>query len=317
MGKTSRSVCCTLLIALGAPSVLCSQVPVGDQSERSAVASPRTVVVMLGTGNPGPNPARSGPSVAIVADDRAYLVDCGPGVVRRMAAAFLDRGMQALRPNRPHRLFLTHLHSDHTLGCADLLLTPWVMGRKRPLEVWGPDGTERMFFHLTEAYREDIAIRTEGGAGANDSGHRARVTEIEPGIVYSDEIMTVRVLRVPHDRWKHAFAYRFDTLDRSIVISGDTGPSRELAALCDGCDVLVHEAVSPKWIALQPEHRRQYHRTAHTTTAQLAEIARLARPKLLVLYHISGKPVPAEAVLEEVRALYGGPVVLGQDLDVY
>ena len=307
---------CSVLLAILAPQLLCGQA-VGDPRESVSGDGSRTRLVLLGTGTPGPNPERSGPAVAVVVDERAYLVDCGPGVVRRMASAFLNHDVLPLRPPSVSRLFLTHLHSDHTLGCADLLLTPWVMGREKPLEVWGPKGTERMFFHLTEAYRQDIQVRTEGGTGANRTGHEARVTEIEPGVVYRDDLTTVRALRVPHDKWKHAFAFRFDTPERSIVISGDTGPSREVAALCDGCDLLLHEVVSPQWIERLPEHRRRYHRTAHTTTTQLAEIARLARPKLLVLYHVADIPIPAEAVLLEMRELYDGPVVLGEDLDVY
>jgi ribonuclease BN (tRNA processing enzyme) len=99
-----------------------------------------TQVVMLGTGTPLPDPQRSGPSTAIVVNGMPYIVDAGAGVVRRAAAA-RDKGMKALEPTNLKIAFLTHLHADHTLGLADLILTPWIMGRKEPLELYGPVGT--------------------------------------------------------------------------------------------------------------------------------------------------------------------------------
>jgi len=87
-----------------------------------------TLVVLLGTGTPRPFPDRSGPATAIVVGDKAYLIDFGPGVVRRAAAAAAG-GTPALEPTKLTIAFLTHLHSDHTAGYPDLIFTPWVMGR--------------------------------------------------------------------------------------------------------------------------------------------------------------------------------------------
>lgn len=280
----------------------------------------RTRVVMLGTGNPAPDPTRSGPAVAVVVDDRAYVIDCGPGVVRQMAAAFLQRGIEALRPPEVRHLFITHLHSDHTLGCPDLLISPWAIGppgRRVPLEVWGPKGTARMFAHITEAFQEDIAVRTGGLTGFDPAGSRAQVTEIEPGLIYEDELVRVTARRVPHPPWEDAFAYRFDTPDRSIVISGDAAESDAIAELCNGCDLLIHEVMSPRAVARAPEHMRQYHRSAHTMTDELGRLATRARPGTLILYHIFDRPVSGEAMAQEVRAIYPGRVVVAADLEVY
>src|SRR5262247_170105 len=103
----------------------------------------KTLVVMLGTGTPLPDPARSGPATAIVTHETAYLVDAGTGIVRRAAAA-RDKGLKALEPTKLRIAFLTHLHADHTLGLPDLMITPWIMGRKEPLELYGPAGTRQM-----------------------------------------------------------------------------------------------------------------------------------------------------------------------------
>ena len=120
-----------------------------------------THLVLLGTGTPNADPDRSGPAVAVVVNGTAYLVDAGPGVVRRAAAA-ARRGISALAAPRLDRVFLTHLHSDHTVGLPDLLLTPWVLERERPLEVFGPRGTAEMTRHLVAAYDADIRRRIDG-----------------------------------------------------------------------------------------------------------------------------------------------------------
>ena len=113
----------------------------GDAATQSA--PPRTQVVLLGKGNPGPSPERSGPATAVIVNGQPYLVDFGPGVVRRAAAAQL-KGIGALNPINIRHAFVTHLHSDHTIGYPDLIFTPWVIGRQVALEVFGPPGIRAM-----------------------------------------------------------------------------------------------------------------------------------------------------------------------------
>src|SRR4029077_3874067 len=128
-------------------------------------AQMRSRVVVLGTGTPNPDPDRFGPSVAIVVDDASYLVDFGVGVVRRAAAAERS-GIKALNVVNLKTAFATHLHSDHTLGLADLTLTPWILERETPLTVYGPRGLRAMANHLVSAYSADLAVRTTGGEPA-------------------------------------------------------------------------------------------------------------------------------------------------------
>src|SRR5262245_26241450 len=142
-----------LAIALGSIAVLLCGEPIATQSPAT-----RTQIVLLGTGNPSPTPDRSGPSTAIVVNDEPYLVDFGPGVVRRAAAA-QQKGISALRQANIRHAFVTHLHSDHTVGYPDLIFTPWVVGRKEPLEVYGPRGIKAMTDHVLEAWADDIDIR--------------------------------------------------------------------------------------------------------------------------------------------------------------
>jgi ribonuclease BN (tRNA processing enzyme) len=128
-----------------------------DAHEQSSPGPPsKTQVVLLGTGNPFPDPDRSGPATAIVVNGSAYLVDFGPGVVRRAKAAMFDKGITALEPTNLTVAFVTHLHSDHTVGYPDLIFTPWVMGRKVPLEVYGPKGIKAMTDHILAAWQADM-----------------------------------------------------------------------------------------------------------------------------------------------------------------
>ena len=127
----------------------------------------RVQVVMLGTGTPLPDPERSGPSIAVVVDNHAYLLDAGTGIVRRAAAATRQKGIAGMEPRTLRVAFLTHLHSDHTLGLPDLILTPWTMGRTEPLELWGANGTRAIVEHILAAYQEDIAIRSTRLEGSN------------------------------------------------------------------------------------------------------------------------------------------------------
>lgn len=276
----------------------------------------RTRLVLLGTGTPNPDPRRSGPSLAVVVDDVPYLVDMGPGVVRRAESARRN-GVEGLAPERIEHVFVTHLHSDHTVGFPDLVFTPWVVGRAAPLHVHGPPGMAAMSEHVTAAWAEDVRIRTEGLEGANRTGHEVRAHELEPGEVYRDERVRVVAFEVPHGSWRRAFGYRFETPDRTIVVSGDTGPGTAVADACDGCDVLVHEVYSEVALSRRPPEWQRYHRAFHTSSVELGEVATRARPALLVLYHHLLWGTSPDELVAEVRAGWDGEVAFGEDLDVF
>jgi len=280
-------------------------------------AQSRTKVVMLGTGTPNADPDRYGPAVAIVVDNESYLVDAGVGVVRRAAAAS-GAGTAGLDAPNLKRVFITHLHSDHTLGLADLILSPWVLERERPLTVYGPEGVRAMTNHLVAAYADDLRIRTNGGEPAHKHDpHVVAVHEIEPGVIYRDERVTVTAFAVKHGAWEHAFGYRFQTPDRTIVISGDASADSHIEDQCQRCDVLIHEVYSEAGFAKRPAAWQAYHARYHTSSRQLGAIASGAKPGLLVLYHQLIWSSTEDELLKEVRSTYDGRVVSAKDLDVY
>lgn len=281
--------------------------------------SETTQVVMLGTGTPNVDPQRSGPAVAIVVNGTPYLVDFGPGVVRRASAMSPTYGgtMAALETENLKHAFLTHLHSDHAAGLPDLILMPWVMGRDAPLELYGPEGIGDMATHVLEAYDADIKYRLYGLEPANDQGWRVKVHTVHEGRVFEDDNVKVEAFRVRHGTWPNAFAYRFTTPDRTIVISGDAAPDGRMQEIAAGADILIHEVYSVQGFQRRNEYWQRYHSTNHTSAHELGEIAAVAKPDLLVLYHILFWGASEKQILDEVREKYDGAVVLAEDLDVY
>lgn len=289
--------------------------PVGAELDPSEV----TQVVLLGTGTPNVDPKRSGPAVAIVVNETPYLVDFGPGVVRRAAAMSPSWGgtMEAMEVENLRHAFLTHLHSDHSAGLPDLILSPWVIGRDAPLELYGPAGTADMAEHVIKAYEADIRYRVDGLEPANDQGWRVNTHEIDEGRIFEDDNVAVDAIRVRHGTWENAFAYRFTTPDRVVVISGDIAPDPKFEQAAKGADILVYEVYSAAGFATRPAEWQAYHRVHHTSTFEVGEVASRIQPKLLILYHILFWGSSEDEILEEVRQTYDGPVVLGNDLDTY
>ena len=302
----SRRALLLLSACIGAPAPLRGQqaTPGGHDS---------TVVVLLGTGNPRPEPDASGPATAVVVGARVFLVDAGPGVERRLAAAHLPiDGVTAL--------FITHLHSDHTLGLPDLIFTSWVMGRKQPLAAYGPHGLRQMTDHLVAAWAEDIEVRTNGLEKRTPGGYRVEVHEIRPGVAYDSGGVRVTAFLVEHGTWREAYGYRVDAPGRSVVVSGDTKPSENLVRAAAGADVLVHEvypeprtAPNPTESATWPTYMGDF----HTSDVELGQLAARIRPKLLILTHIIRRGATDEELLANVRKSFSGRAVVAHDLDRY
>src|SRR5262249_30359289 len=148
-----------------------------------------TQVVLLGTGTPGWDPDSSGPATAIVVNGTPYLIDFGPGVVRRAGAAY-RKGVKALLPTNLHVVFLTHRHVDHTIGYSDLIFRPAQASgeRKLPMEVYGPKGLKDMTEHILKGHM----------LNPDDPRYKVIAHEITPGIVYKDDNVMVKAFPVAH-----------------------------------------------------------------------------------------------------------------------
>ncbi|NLI97965.1 MBL fold metallo-hydrolase [bacterium] len=270
----------------------------------------KTTLVLLGTGTPNAQSGRFGPALAVVSKGQPYIVDFGAGVVHRALEA-------GLNPATLKLAFLTHLHSDHTVGYPDLILTPWVLGRKEPLHIWGPPGISAMTSHILEAYKEDIRERSKGLQPSNETGWGVESNEIDaPGRIYLDDNVAIEAFPVVHGSWK-AYGYKFEGSGRTIVVSSDTAPSDILIEKAKGCDILVHEVYSVAGFNRRTPDWQAYHSQVHTSTSQLAGIANAAKPGLLVLYHQLYWGTSDDELLAEIREHYDGEVVSGKDLDSY
>jgi ribonuclease BN (tRNA processing enzyme) len=300
------AACATAIAALPGTGHLTAPAPQSPSSH--------TQVVLLGTGTPNADPDRWGPAVAIVVDDEAYLVDAGVGIVRRAAATKLP----ALAAPKLRRVFITHLHSDHTLGLPDLMFSPWVLERPVPLDVYGPSGIAAMTQHIEEAWSADIEMRLHGGEPQTTRNYQAITHDIHPGRIYVDAKVKIDAIAVQHGSWPEAFGFRFVTSDRTIVISGDTRPTSAISDACNGCDVLVHEVYSAAQLHTRPPAWQTYHAAFHTSTTELAALAQKAQPTLLVLYHqLFWGATDADLEREIKAAGYGGRLISGKDLSVY
>jgi ribonuclease Z len=239
----------------------------------SAAFSQNFTVTLLGTGNPRATIHRFGPSILVQAGSQNPLFDCGRGATIRLAQ---------LKVDRIDGVFLTHLHSDHTVGIPDLWLTRWVMGRKIPFRIWGPEGTRSMMDHLAEAYAFDIHMRRDVDEKRPTAGVEVQAEDIQPGVLFENDGVKVTAFLVDHGPVKPAFGYRVDFHGHSVVLSGDTRYSENLIKYAQGTDVLIHEVIDPEaYAALSngytPEEKARV-LAHHTTPNRLGESSQKWRP---------------------------------------
>jgi ribonuclease BN (tRNA processing enzyme) len=276
-----------------------------------------TRLILLGTkGGPRVGRGRANPANVVAVNDRPYVIDCGYGITRQL----IDAGIEA---HEVRTILITHNHSDHVLELGPLIYSAWAGGLREPIDVWGPPPVGKIVASFLESMAYDIDIRI-GHEGRPDLRKLVRVHEFEPpGPVFEADGLKVSAKKVRHPPLTHAYAYRFDTPGRSIVLSGDTTYSPELIALAMGADVLVHEVMHLESIdrmlsrvANAPTLRRVL-MDYHTTTEQLGHVAAEAGVRTLVLTHFvpGDDPSITDAMwVEGVRESFAGRIVVGRDL---
>jgi ribonuclease BN (tRNA processing enzyme) len=283
----------------------------------SGPQSRKTRLILLGTGGgPRPRTNRIASSQVILVNDSVYVVDCGDGVARQLVAAGVPLA-------RLRHIFITHHHSDHNADYGNLILGAWTVGLETRVDTWGPPPLEkitRLFFEMND-YDIGIRIADEGKPPLVPLVHPHELTR--GGRVFNDGAMKVTTAVVSHPPVQPALAYRFDTSDRSIVISGDTTPSDNLIQLAKGADVLVHEAMYlpaiDRLAARVPNATRlkEHILASHTAAEDAGRVAQAAGVKLLVLSHLLPADDPTitdDMWIRAARMHFSGPIVVGKDL---
>jgi len=289
-------------------------------------------VGLCGTGSPMPDPTRAGPCVAVAAGKTLFVVDSGSGSTRNLS-------LMNLPPPKVAAIFLTHFHSDHIADLGELMLQRWAGGASQaPVPVYGPTGVDQVVAGFQAAYGPDRGYRIahHGPAVVPPSGFGGAPIAFTaapgkpPTLIYDADGVRVWAFAVNHSPVEPAVGYRFEYKGRSVVVSGDTGPSANLVAATRGAEVLVHEGLAPNLVAIQREAALKAGRanyaaifhdilSYHTAPETAAEEARAAGVRELVFYHII-PPQPVRALegpfLGRSRDIFGGPVRVGRDGDL-
>lgn len=277
-------------------------------------------VILLGTGIPIPNPQRGTACTAVIAGDRAFLVDTGRNcVVTLDQAGIFDLDA----------IFYTHYHSDHFIGLGEILLNFGVAGIDRSIPVLGPPGAVEVVEGIVAAYRLDLDYRiTHHGEKFSEAVMNPTVTEHEPGVVLDEDGLKVTMFPVCHEPIEPAVGYRFEYRDRIVVISGDTRVCPEYAAGAEGADLLVSEAENAAMfnpglaLARATGNTRQLEMIQegmeyHAETLALARMAQEAGVKKLALTHLFPSIAPSDtaeaAFIQGMSDYFDGPIIVGRD----
>ena len=269
-------------------------------------------VILLGTGYPMPQFKQFGPGTLIEIGEEKFLFDCGRGAEIRLSQ--IGRDYTCIT-----KLFLTHLHSDHTVGIPDVWLTGWNnCPRTEPLQVWGPPGTKNMMEHLQKAFEYDIHIRRDIDEKLNPEGATTITREFTEGVIYDQNDIKITAFEVDHGPVKPAYGFRIDYRDYSIALSGDTRPTENLLKYCKGVDLIIHEAICPDWFR---DHKQGFSEKQiqavvdhHTTPEQAGIIFKSISPRLAVYSHIENEPASKSELMISTRKNYAGPLIVGEDL---
>ncbi len=265
--------------------------------------------VLLGTGNPLPDPNRAGSATLVRAGGRSFLVDCGRGVCMRMAAA-------RTIPLLVEAVFLTHLHSDHICDLNDVITTHWVMSQKpTELSVFGPPGTQAVVDACLAMLGADIGYRL---AHHEDLTWRPQisVTEVSDGLVLERDGVSVLAGATDHRPVDPSVGYRFDYAGRAVVVAGDTVPCPGLDELCRDADVYIQTVLREDLVRSIPVQRFIDTIDYHSTVEQAAQTAARAGAKTLVLTHQVPSPSPGtdQEWIALARRHFSGRIVFGEDL---
>ena len=277
-------------------------------------------LVFLGTGAPRPSAERHGASILVEAGKHKFLIDCGPDVRQRIFQAGNFKLLTGITD-----IYVTHLHYDHIADIHDIWIAGWMYGRRTPLNIWGPSGTEKFAQDLTSAFSWDIRYREIVGIPA--AGNTMAAHDVAPGVIFDQEGLKITAFQVAHmpidpstmkvgNLEGDTFGFRVDYKGRSVVFSGDgqTLPDSNLIDAAQGVDVVIHEVQVPSPGDSNEAERANVSLNVHTTPEQAGKVFNLTKPRMAVYSHIIPPQTTGEELSAMTRPYYSGPLVSAFDL---
>ena len=265
-------------------------------------------ITILGSGTPRVNIDRFSQSILVEHKNDKFLFDAGRGALIRL-------NQSNILPNEIHNIFFTHLHSDHILGFADILMTGWVYHRKSPLNIYGPKGTKNFIDNTLKAFNEDINVRSKAPERLDKKNLESNITIIEDGYKINKNGLTIEAFSVKHEPFTHAFGFKIFNDKYCMLISGDTTYTENVIRKAKNCDLLIHEIAHASEHTLKKFPKAKGVISYHTDISQLSQIVNKVKPRLTVLNHVLSLDGSSDdEILKHLKKYTNHDVLIAKDL---
>ncbi len=265
-------------------------------------------IIILGSGTPRVNIDRFSQSILVEHKEDKFLFDTGRGALLRLKQS-------NVLPNEIHNIFFTHLHSDHLLGFADILMTGWVYHRNLPLNIFGPKGTRNFVDSTLQSYKEDIKVRSIAPENLDKKYLKTNITIINDGYVFKKNGLTIEAFSVKHKPFTHAFGFKIYNEKYCMIISGDTTYTENILKKARNCDLLIHEIAHASESTLEKYPKAKRVISYHTDINQITKIVNEVKPKLTVLNHVLSLDGSSDdEILSKLKNITNHRVIIAKDL---
>jgi len=265
-------------------------------------------ITILGSGTPRVNIDRFSQSILVEHKKDKFLFDAGRGALLRL-------NQSNVLPNEIHNIFFTHLHSDHILGFADILMTGWVYHRNSPLNIFGPKGTKNFVDSTLQSYKEDINVRSKAPERLDKKNLKSNITIIEDGFKINKNGLTIEAFSVKHEPFTHAFGFKVYNDKYCMIISGDTTYTENIIRKAKDCDLLIHEIAHASERTLKNFPKAKGVISYHTDINQLSNIVNKVKPRLTILNHVLSLDGSSDdEILKNLKNYTSHDVLIAKDL---
>ena len=265
-------------------------------------------VTILGSGTPRVNIDRFSQSILVEHKNDKFLFDTGRGALLRLTQS-------RIMPNEIENIFFTHLHSDHILGFADILMTGWVYHRQKPLNIFGPPGTTNFIDSTIKSFEEDIKVRSLPPENLNVNNLNSNIQIIFNGYTYKRNGLTIETFAVKHEPFTYAFGFKISNSKYCMVISGDTTYSEQVIEKAKKCDLLIHEIAHASEHILEKYPKAKGVISYHTNVSQVSEIINTVKPRLTILNHVLSLDGSSDdEILNRIKKKTKHKVLVAKDL---